>query len=417
MSDIHLTRIRCRYDAPRVADIGAAVPAELSRPEVAAVLGSLKPGARIAVAVGSRGITNLQGVVRALVGELRLRGARPFIVPAMGSHGGATAEGQIGILREYGITAEGVGAPLVSSMETVELSPAADGTRVFMARDAWEADGTILVNRIKAHTDFHGEYESGLMKMAVIGLGKHSQALEIHGFGVEGLRKRIEPVARSLIASGKILGGLALVENAYDETAHIRFVPAADMPDAERELLALSKRLMPRLPASPLDLLILDEIGKNISGVGMDPNIVGRMRVRGQDEPEYPVVASIIACALTPESHGNALGIGLADLTTRALYDKIDYGATMANAITSTFLERAKIPLIAEHPRQAVEIALRAASVRDPSTARIMRIKNTLSLDELWVSDPLLAELAGRADIEVTDWRSPLFEGDELSHG
>jgi len=233
-------------------------------------LALLSRGAKVAVAVGSRGIANLPAIVRAVVLELRAGGAVPFIVPAMGSHGGASADGQAGILAEYGISEATVGAPVISSMDTVELTPTADGTRVFMSKDAWESDGVVLVNRIKAHTDFHGEYESGLMKMAVIGLGKHAQALEIHGYGVHGLRNFIGPVAHVLLGTGKILCGLGIVENAYDETALLRLIPAGDIPTAERELLAQSKALMPRLPADPLDLLIVDEMGKNISGVGMD---------------------------------------------------------------------------------------------------------------------------------------------------
>jgi hypothetical protein len=404
-----LTRIRCYHDQVFIRDVGAAVAAELAA--AYGIFDRLPSGARIAVAVGSRGIANLALIVRELVAGLRARGLVPFIVPAMGSHGGACSAGQLAILEDYGVTEVAVGAPVVSSMETVELAPTAAGTRVFMARAAWESDGVVLVNRIKAHSDFHGQFESGLMKMAVIGLGKHEQALEIHSHGVFGLRGLIGPVAQSILATGKILGGLAIVENAADQTAHLQLLPAAAIPTVEQQLLQWSKSLMPRLPLDPLDVLVVDEIGKNISGVGMDPNIIGRMRVPGQAEPDYPRIATIVVCDLTAESHGNALGLGLADVTTRAVFDKIDYMATMANAVTSTFLERAKIPLMADNPCHAVGIALRAAAVRDPAGARLVRIRNTLRLDELHVSDALLPELAGRDGIEITAERAPLFDG------
>ncbi len=412
MYDTFLTKIACRYDRSKVSDIEAGILAEFKRNE--GLFSNLPEGARIAVAVGSRGIANLSLIVRTVVRELKRMGARPFIMPAMGSHGGATAEGQAAILREYGIDEDAMAAPIVSSMETVELPPTEGGTRVFMSKDAFLSDGVFLVNRIKVHTDFHGEYESGLVKMSVIGLGKHAQALEIHGAGVRGLRELIVPVARTVIGSGKILCGLGIVENAYDETAVLRIIPAKDMLAEEKNLLVLSRARMPRIPTDPLDVLIVDEMGKDISGVGMDPNIIGRIRVRGQDEPAGPRISSIVVCDLTAGSQGNALGIGLADLTTRALSEKINYPATMENAVTSTFLDRAKIPLVAENPRRAVEIALRAASIPEKTPARIMRIKNTLKIHELYVSQALLGELGSRMDIEIMNIRIPLFDGDEL---
>ncbi len=304
-------------------------------------------------------------------------------------------------------------------MRTVELPGRPGGLRVFMSGDAFESDGVVLVNRIKVHTDFHGECESGLAKMSVIGLGKHAQALEIHARGVRGLRECIVPAAREILGSGKIVCGLGIVENAYDETALLEIIPAAEILAREPRLLELSRTLMPRIPVDPLDLLVVDEMGKDISGVGMDPNIIGRIRVRGQAEPDYPRISSIVVCGLTAASHGNALGLGLADVTTRALVDCIDIDAMTENAVTSGFLERAKIPLAAANPRSAVEIALRAASCATIgeggiSSARIVRIRNTLAIHELFVSDPLLAELSGVPNVEITDCRLPLFRGDGL---
>ncbi len=412
MDDIELTRIRLRWDEPGIEDIEAAVAAEFSRREDA--FRFPRPGARIAVAVGSRGIANLVRIVGAAVRELSARGARPFILPAMGSHGGATAEGQREVLAGYGITEAAVGAPVVSSMDVVELPSGADGPRLFMARDAWESDGVLLVNRVKPHTDFHGSHESGLVKMAVIGLGKQTQALEIHSYGVSGLRERLLPAARAVLETGKILGGLGIVENPREETAVLRLASAAGLVETDRELLARARGLQPRLPIDDLDVLLVDEMGKDISGVGMDSNIIGRIRVRGQEEPDRPRIASIAVFDLTEASHGNALGVGLADVITRRLRDKIDFRATAENVVTSGFLERGKIPLTAETGRRAVEIALRGASVRDAAAARILRIRNTLALEEMWASDALVGELAGREVVEVTGERAPLLSGDDL---
>mgnify|MGYP001485602305 CR=1 FL=1 len=410
---LHLTKVLRRFPGEGIPDLEAAVAAEFSRPD--SPFRDLRPGARIAVAAGSRGIANLAPVVRAVVRELRSRDARPFVIPAMGSHGGATAEGQREVLAGYGVTEAGVGAPVVSSLDVVELPAAPDGTRVYISRDAWESDGVLLVNRVKPHTDFHGSHESGLVKMAVIGLGKHAQALEIHSHGVAGLRERILPAARVVLGTGKVLGGLGIVENAREETAVLRLVPAEEIVGADRDLLELAKSLQPRLPVDDLDVLLVDEMGKEVSGVGMDSNVIGRIRVRGQEEPARPRISSIAVFDLTEASHGNALGVGLADVITRRLRDRIDLRVTAENVVTSGFLERGKVPLAAETDRAAVEIALRGASVRDLSRARILRIRNTLRLGEFWISDALLRDLAGREGVEITGERAPLLDGSDLA--
>ena len=412
LDGLSLTKIVRHFPGSGIRDLEAAVAGEFSRRD--SMFRAFRPGARIAVAVGSRGIANLAPIVRAVVRELTDRGARPFIVPAMGSHGGATAEGQREVLAGYGIIEAGIGAPVVSSLDVVELTVAPDGTRVYMARDAWGSDGVLLVNRVKPHTDFHGPHESGLLKMAVIGLGKRTQALEIHSHGVAGLRERILPAARVVLGTGKILGGLGIVENAREETEILRLVPGEDLVRADRELLERARGLQPGLPVEDLDVLLVDEMGKDVSGVGMDSGVIGRIRVRGQEEPDRPRISSIAVFDLTEASHGNALGVGLADVVTRRLRDKVDLGATLENVVTSGFLERGKIPLAAETDRAAVEIALRGASVRDLSRARILRIQNTLRLEELWASDALLAELAGREGVEITGERAPLLDGHDL---
>lgn len=407
-----MTKVLLRLPGEGLPDPAAVVAGEFARPD--SPFRTLRPGARIAVAVGSRGIANLAVIVRAAVRELLSRGARPFIIPAMGSHGGATAEGQREVLAGYGITEAGVGAPVVSSLDVVDLPRAPDGTRVYMARDAWESDGGLLVNRVKPHTDFHGPHESGLVKMSVIGLGKHAQALEIHSYGVAGLRERILPAARVVLGTGKILGGFGIVENPREETAVLRLVPGEDLVKADGDLLDRARSLQPRLPAEDLDVLLVDEMGKDVSGVGMDSNVIGRIRVPGQEEPEGPRIASIAVFDLTEASHGNALGVGLADVITRRLRDKIDLAATFENVVTSGFLERGKVPLAAETDRAAVETALRGASVRNLSRARILRIRNTLRLGEVWASDALLPELAGQEGAEVTGERAFLLDGNDL---
>lgn len=408
--DPRLSELHCLRRAPCLQDIESRIHEcfESFSPR-------LQAGSRIGIAVGSRGIASLSRVIRSMVSELKAHGVLPFVIPAMGSHGGATAEGQKEILAGYGITEEALGIPVLSSMKTRELAPAADGTRVYISEDAASSDGVILVNRIKPHTDFHGTYESGLMKMSVIGLGKHDQSLEIHSYGVQGLRNRIESAARVVLGSGFVLAGLAIVENAEEETARLELIPAQDIPQAEPKLLELARSLMPSLPFEDIDLLLVDEMGKNISGVGMDPNIIGRIRVRGQPEPESPRITSIAVFGLTAESHGNALGVGLADVTTRRVLAEIDYSATLANAVTSGFFERAKLPLAAPTARLAVDYGLRAASIREPDRARIVRIKNTLSLSSVYISKPLCEELSGRSDVVLTGKEAALFAGDDLS--
>jgi hypothetical protein len=400
-----LIRVSQHFQSAKLEDFEGTVRAELDG------CGSvIRPGCRVAIAVGSRGIAGIDRIVRALVGWLKSKQADPFIVPAMGSHGGATGEGQKGVLAGYGVTEEGVGAPIRSSMAVVELPQGDAGTKVYFDQEARKADATILVNRVKVHTSFHGRYESGLMKMMAIGLGKHAQALAIHQLGVPGLREAMPRVARQVLQHANVVLGLAIVENARDETMLIRALRAADIPDQEPALLDIARANMPSLPVSELDVLIIDEIGKNISGVGLDTNVIGRLKIRGQPEPETPSFRFITIHDLSAGSHGNALGMGLADVTTRRLFEKIDFKATYANVLTSTFLERGKVPIIAETDRQAVEIALEACALPDPGKARIARIRNTLRLEQLQVSPAVLGEIEGLRDVEVVGSSGELFD-------
>jgi hypothetical protein len=373
---------------------------------------SLQPGARVAIAVGSRGIANLGRIVRATAACVRGLGGEPFVVPAMGSHGGATAEGQRQVLAGYGVTEGAVGCPIRASMEVVELPGAGDAEyRLYMDRLAHEADGVILINRIKPHTDFHDRYESGLVKMAVIGLGKEAQAAEMHSHGVRGLTELVPRAAAQLLASGRILLGIAIVENAYDETMLVDAIEPQRLMQREPELLALARANMPRLPVDRLDVLIVDRMGKDISGVGIDTNIIGRMRIRGQPEPDRPDIAMIVVTDLTAGSHGNAAGMGLADITTRRMFDKIDFGVTNTNVVTSGFLERARMPVVADTEAQAVEWALRGCGPIRQGEERVIRIRDTLHLDELYVSHAVLAEIAGMAGLEVIEPLTGCFDG------
>lgn len=405
MTTLTLSKIRQRFDRPRLPDIPDAV-----RDALEAMAPHIERDASIAIAVGSRGIANLATIVRTTVEFVKALGGRPFIIPAMGSHGGGTAVGQAEVLASYSVTPEAMGCPVRSSMETVELTKPDSQAQVFMDRFAYESDGVILINRVKLHTDFHGLHESGLVKLSVIGLGKHRQAMEIHSHGVYGLRHLIPPTAETILNSGKVLFGLALVENAYDETMKIQALEAGEIMEKEPELLALSRANMPTLPVDDIDLLIIDEMGKDISGAGIDPNIIGRNMIRGEPEPERPRIKAIVVTDLTPASHGNAVGIGLADVVTRQLVDKIDFDATYENTVTSTFLERGKIPVTAPTAREAYAWARRSCGVIPDEDFRAVRIRNTLELIEVYVSDAILADLADREDVISLQDPTPIFD-------
>ena len=405
MRQTQLLKIRQRFDRSSLAD-----PAGILRSQLMSLDDLIRPHARIAIGVGSRGIGNLAAFVREVSDYVKKRGAVPFVVPAMGSHGGATAGGQAGILNMYGISEDTIGAPIHSSMDVVELSRGDLPFRIFMDRHAHESDGAILINRIKPHTDFHGRYESGLMKMALIGLGKLDGARAVHDFGIYGLRELIGPGAAQVLSSGRILAGVGVVENAYHETRHVEVLKGEEIAREEPRLLELAKRNMPHLPVSVIDVLIIDRMGKDVSGVGIDPNITGRIGVAGEHDPGAPRIGAMIACDLTDQTHGNAIGVGLADVITRRLFEKIDYQATYANVVTSSFLERGKIPVVAETDRDAFETALRSCGYLEDGRERIVRMSDTLHVDEVYASPAIVDELSGRRDIDVIGDRSDLFD-------
>jgi lactate racemase-like protein len=395
-----VVKVRQDFPRPRVEDVGEALREQCGREEIKS---RIEAGMEVAITAGSRGISGIDDILRSLVRILKDAGARPFIIPAMGSHGGATAEGQVEILESLGVTEESVGAEIRSSMEVVELGETESGVPVFMDRIASEADGIIVVGRIKKHTDFRSEIESGLLKMSAIGLGKHAQALALHAHGVKGIKDYMVEAGKMVFASGKVLFGVGIVENAYEETAMIEAIPPERVVEREAELLRESARLMPKLPVSDIDVLCVDELGKNFSGTGMDTNVIGRFRIPGVEEPESPRVKYLIVSDVSEAAHGNALGVGLADLTTKRLFEKINYEAMNQNVLTSTFLERAKIPMILQSDREALEAAMRCNWGVEPEDTRFVRIPNTLHLRYLYLSENLLEEALANGNVEVVE--------------
>jgi hypothetical protein len=393
MNEYLFTKIRQQFDNTSIADIEATVIEQ-----VTAKL-HIPPGASIAIGAGSRGIANIARIVGAVVAAVKTKGGVPFVFPAMGSHGGATDEGQREILATYGINEETMGCPIRSSMEVVQLDNGGMELPLYMDKHAHDSDGIILVNRIKPHTAFHSDYESGLVKMSIIGLGKERLANAIHSYGVHGLKVLMPQAARKILATGKVLLGVGIIENAYDQTAIIEALTPAEILSREPVLLNLAKAMMPSFPMKEIDVLVVDQIGKNISGSGMDPNVIGRMRIRGSsDEPPFPNIKSIIITDLTDVSHGNACGIGLADVATRRLADKIDWDVTYMNGITSGFYEHFMLPIVAPNDRQALEWGIRAS--HDPhKPKKLVRIIDTLHVSEMYVSEPALEEVKDKVEI------------------
>ncbi|MBI3635850.1 MAG: [Fe-S]-binding protein [Candidatus Rokubacteria bacterium] len=389
-----MIRVRQTFARPRVTDIPRTVAETLDAARL-----PIKRGDTVAVGAGSRGVANIDVIVGATVRYLKDLGARPFVFPAMGSHGGGTPEGQLSVLEHYGITGATMGCPLRATMDVVPVGEAL-GLTVYLDRSASEADWIGLVNRVKPHTDFKGTIESGLFKMMTIGLGKYHGAIQYHRANIHhGYEKVITAVGREMLARARIGFGLGVVENGYDETAQIEAFTAANLEEGERRLLKDARDWMARLPFQKFDVLIVEEIGKNISGAGMDTNVIGRPSNPHEPFPSDPKILWIVALDLTGESYGNATGIGNADFTTRRLVDKIDMKATLINCITACAPNGAKVPATYETDREAIETALGCIGLTPMEQARVVRVKNTLMLGEIEVSEALLPELAGRRDI------------------
>lgn len=402
--------VRQKFPAPKLEEVTATTAAQLDN---LGVTERIAPGSTVAVAVGSRGIANLSAIVGTVVGKIKSKGAYPCIVPAMGSHGGATAKGQEEVLASYGITSEGVGAPVHSSMEVVQLGTVDDGVPVYFDKLASEADSIILVNRVKPHTNFQSDLESGLTKMATVGLGKHAGATIIHSHGIYGLKHLIPQMTELVLESKPNIFGVAIVENAYEQTARVVAVQPETLVGTEKRLLLEAKELMASLPSDSIDVLLIEEMGKNISGTGTDTNIIGRIYVRGQEEPETPDINYIGVLDITSESHGNAIGIGYADLTTRRLVENIDFYATYTNATTAVFPALAKIPITLETDRELAEVAMSFMEPKPPDEVRLVRIRNTLDLELVEVSEALWKELANKSEFQaLSELRELTFDAE-----
>lgn len=397
------------YSAP-LGDEGitAAVEREFRALNLA---GKIGPGKTVALGAGSRGVASIDLIIKSLVAQVKALGAEAFVFPAMGSHGGATGPGQKEVLESLGINEEYIGCPIKSSLEVVELGQSAGGLPVYLDKNAAQADAIIITNRVKAHTNFRGHVESGLFKMLAIGTGKHAQAMAIHKHGTQGLRDYMPEVARAIIERAPVVAGFAVLEDGYHQASKIVGIPADQIERTEERLLEESKRIMPKLPVKELDLLIIEQIGKNISGTGMDTNIVGRVMLVDYDKFPEPAIKVIIALDLTEETHGNATGIGLADLTTRRLADKIDYRATYINCLTGQGPQQGALPIPLDSDREAVRVALDyLVGPIPPQDVRLIRIKDTLSMAEIEVSEALQRELQGRDGFSFGDLKEMQFD-------
>jgi hypothetical protein len=358
-------------------------------------------GKRIAITAGSRGIKGFVETLKAIVAQLKDWGAEPFIVPAMGSHGGATANGQVMALESLGITENAIGAPIRSSMEVVELGRLDSHTVVCCDRLAFESDGIIVCNRVKAHTGFLGDYESGLLKMMAIGLGKHIGTTSLHQLGFGQFHRVIPEAAALFLEKAPILFGVAIVENAHNQAALISGILPKDLFDREKELLTIAKSTMGRMLVSEIDLLIVDEIGKDISGGGMDSNITGRA-ASGIKRPNAPSIKQIVIRDLTNATAGNALGMGMADVMTRRAADKINLSYTYTNVLTSGSPLGGKLPIIAENDRTAIEMAHSLLVTSPNSPLRVAHIRNTKDLENIWLSAAYLPEIESNPDLSIT---------------
>jgi hypothetical protein len=388
----HFIRVKRSLSAVDPVDVEAAMGEEWAR----LGLSEKTAGKRIAIGVGSRGIQDLERMVRRLVGLVQAAGGSPFIVPAMGSHGGATAAGQTDVLAALGITEAAMGCPIEATMDTVVLGTTPGGLPAHFDRLAAAADGVMLVNRVKMHTSFHGDLESGIHKMLAIGMGKEDAAVLLHAKGPDGLRDLMPEVARVLLAKVNFLAGFGVVEDGYHRPVALRGFSSAEVDAGEKALLKLARSLAPGLPLREADLLLVDEMGKDVSGTGMDTNVIGRLRIAGQNEPEWPKVKAIAVFGLTEATHGNALGIGLADFTTRRLAQAVDWRLTAKNVLTSGFLERGRVPLALADEAEAASAALSHVFRDRPEAiarARVLRIRNTLQLEEFFVSENLRGEI------------------------
>ncbi len=391
-------RVRQQFDEACLTDVAGAVQAELAKPEIRA---SIRPGMRVALGVGSRGIQNLYTIVETTVSSLQELGAQPFIVSAMGSHGGGTEAGQREVLAGYGITQERLGVPVVTTVDTVHLGDCANGRPVWFDRAAYEADLIVPINRVKLHTDFVGPIQSGLCKMLVIGLGNHKGCSAVHEESPEVFAAAIEETARIILNKAPVGFGIAILENAYDKTYAVEAVPAAQLVQREKELVKIAKGNMPYIMLDEADVIVCGAIGKDISGAGFDPNILGRSSVLKQFVLHIPRYQRLVLCDVTPASHGNGIGVGLFDVITKKVADQLDLASMYANAIACNCLGDASVPCTVEDEETAIRVALKCCRGIDRDHPRIIRIQDTLHLGEIAVSEALLDEVARKPGLSL----------------
>ncbi len=393
-----VTLIKQIAPQPEVTDISAET---ISQWESSGLHQKIKPGDNVAVGVGSRGIANLSTIVKATLAYFKKLGAKPFIVSAMGSHGGANAIGQRELLAEYGISEENLGVTVKSDMDSVVLGNNSWNEPVYWDKNAFNADAVVTISRIKPHTDFRGKFESGIAKMIVIGLGKREGASQHHRWGFKGLRDMLPETAKVILEKTKFLGGLAVLENAHERTAKLQFVASNNLMKVEPVLLDQARELMGKLPFHDIDLLVVGEIGKNYSGSGIDPNVVGRLLIEGQNDFESPKIIRMCALDLSPESHGNGTGVGIADLTTDKLLASIDQVPFRMNNLTACFLLRSKLPLAFPNDLECIKTGIETCWQPNFDAIRMVVIPNTLELAELYVSAPMLNDVIANKNLEI----------------
>lgn len=391
-----MIKVKQKFDAVQLDNVIDVLNEQLYQPAIRQLI---KPGMSVAVAVGSRGVDRICEITAAAVKMIKEQGGQPFIVPSMGSHGGATAAGQIDVLRQLGITEDTVGAPIRSSMEVNKIGELDNGLPVYVDRYSCEADGIVIINRVKPHTAFRGPIESGLMKMMSIGLGKQKGAEACHQLGFKHMAENVPAMARIIMERLPVLFGIATVENPFDKVVKIRVVPSKNIEQVEIELLKLAKANIPRLQFDQIDVLVVDEIGKNISGDGMDPNVVGRYPT----PYAYggPDVTKIVILDLTKETEGNANGIGTADFTTRYCVGKIDFEKIYANGLTSTVVSPTKVPTTLDNDREAIQAAIKTCNILDFTQVRLVRIRNTLEVGVIEVSEIMIPEVKANPNLEL----------------
>ncbi|MEI7027864.1 lactate racemase domain-containing protein [Paenibacillus sp. y28] len=398
-----MVRIRQKFDGTKLEDPIAELNKELQKP---GAIDQIKPGQQVAIAVGSRGVANLAELTKATVDAIKAAGAHPYIVPSMGSHGSATAEGQAEVLHHLGVHEQSMGCPIRSSMEVVQIDELPNGLPVYVDKIASTADAIVVINRVKPHTAFRGRIESGIMKMIAIGLGKQRGAEVTHQLGFKYMAENVPAMANKMMAKLPIVFGVAVVENAFDETCIVEVLPTAQVEEREMELLEIAKARLPKILFNQIDVLVIDYIGKNISGDGMDPNITGRYPT--PYATGGPDVSKMVVLDVTKESKGNANGVGTADFTTQRLIDKMDKPGTFMNGLTSTVCAPTKLSTYLENDLLAIKAAVKTCNILDYNTCRLVRIKDTLHLGEIEISVNLLEEAKQHPDIEILsepyDW-------------